>query len=322
MRAGLFAWALALSACSAGAPPTKTRAPTSPPAVATTHATDGASVRLLSVEPPSEPAPAASGAAAAEPPRASFREPIAPRSETRVVVLLYHAFNRGPQPLSVRATDFDEQLGWLEDNHVEIVSTSELVSFVHGELDLPARAAVITIDDGLASVYEHAWPVLRRRGVKFTLGLPTGTLEEPKNAPVMTWAQVNEMVASGLCELASHGHLHRSLVNLSGPKLREEIELSAELIGERTGRAPVAYFYPLGAYDAHSSRALKGAGYRAAFRASGAPIAAGSGSPYWLPRVSVFHGEGGASLSRFFANRRFLGQVSYDPKRDPKNRSR
>jgi len=260
---------------------------------------------------PVEPKPAAA---------ARFREPLAPRSTTRAIVLLYHAFNRGAQPLSVRASDFDRQLQWLHDHHVEIVSTSELVGFLAGDGQLPARVALITIDDGLKSVYEKAWPILKRRKVRFTLGIPTGMLEEPKNAPVMTWDQVREMVSSGLCEVASHGHMHRRLIGLSGRKQREELELSRELLTQRLGQVPVAYFYPLGAYDGPSAEAVRVAGYSAAFRASGAPIAAGSGSLFWLPRLSVFHGERAGPLSHYFSDR-FLGQVSYVARRDPASKN-
>jgi peptidoglycan/xylan/chitin deacetylase (PgdA/CDA1 family) len=231
------------------------------------------------------------------------------------VVFLYHAFNRGAQPLSVRTRDFDAQLAWLEDNRVDVVSTSELLDFLEGQRALPARVAVIHIDDGLASVYSKAWPILKHRNVRFSVGIPTGMLEDPKNAPVMTWEHVREMVASGLCEVASHGHMHRRLVGLTGKRQWEELELSRDLIRERIGAPPVAYFYPLGAYDSLAASAAARAGYRAAFRATGAPIAAGAGSAFWLPRVSIFHGESAGVLSHYFGPK-FLGQVRYSQKHD------
>lgn len=250
-----------------------------------------------------------------------FTEPLAPRSETRAIVLLYHAFNRGAQPLSVSTKDFDAQLAWLADNHVEIVHLSELLDFLDGKLALPARVAVVSIDDGLKSVYTKAWPILKERQVRFSLGIPTGMLEEPKNAPVMTWDQVREMVASGLCEVASHGHMHRRLTVLSGRLRAEELETSRDIIRARLGTAPSVYFYPLGAYDPVAAKAVEKAGYRAAFRATGAPIAAGAGSHFWLPRVSIFHGESAGVLSHFYGAK-FMRQVRYQEKRDPALASR
>ncbi len=274
--------------------------------------------RAVASESPSVERPEArpETAPVAAPARRAFTEPVAPRSETRAVVLLYHAFNRGAQPLSVRTRDFDAQLAWLADHQVEIVTVSELIDFLEGKLALPARVAVISIDDGLLSVYTKAWPILKARGVRFSLGIPTGMLEDPKNAPVMTWDHAREMVASGLCEVVSHGHMHRRLVALTGKRQWEELELSRDLITERIGTAPVAYYYPLGAYDPVSADAVKKAGYRAAFRATGAPIAAGSSSHFWLPRVSIFHGESAGVLSHYFGAK-FMSQIAYSARRDP-----
>ncbi len=302
-----------LVACAtpAAAPPAQA------PLAGTTDAT-APPTRAVAAEAPSlhapEREPAASPPAPLPAPR--FSSPVVPRSETRAIVLLYHAFNRGAQPLSVSTRDFDAQLAWLAENRVEVVSTSELLDFLEGSRALPERVAVISIDDGLMSVYTKAWPILKQRKVRFTLGIPTGMLEDPKNAPVMTWDQVREMVASGLCEIASHGHMHRRLVGLEGKRRWEELELSRDLIRERVGEPPVAYFYPLGAYDPPSAEAVEKAGYRAAFRATGAPIAAGAGSHFWLPRVSIFHGESAGVLAHYFRPK-FLGQVRYSARRDP-----
>ena len=81
------------------------------------------------------------------------------------------------------------------------------------------------------------------------------------------------MLASGLCEIASHGHRHRALPVLSKRLAAEELELSAEIITEQTGVRPFAYFYPMGALDAASMKSVLLAGYRAAFSAKGGPIA-------------------------------------------------
>jgi peptidoglycan/xylan/chitin deacetylase (PgdA/CDA1 family) len=237
-----------------------------------------------------------------------FVNPVVEPRETRAMVLVYHEFNRGSDKLSVKTRDFEDQLDWLEENGVEIVSVSELLDFLDGKLALPARVAVITIDDAWKSVYVHAWPILQRRKVRFTIGVPTGMLEDPKNAPVMSWDQVREMVGSGLAEVASHGHMHRALSHLSGRWLKEELELSRDLIEKRIGKKPVAYFYPLGAFNEIAGKRVKAAGYRAGFRATGAPIFLGSGSRWWLPRMGIFRGDGAWIVARFFSKKR-LAQV-------------
>ena len=222
------------------------------------------------------------------------------------MVLLYHGFDRGPDPLSVSSRRLDEQLAWLEDNQVEVVSTTELIEFLEGKRWLPARVAVITIDDGLLSTYERAWPILKRHGVRFTLGLSTRLLDEPKAGLSMTWHQVREMVDSGLCELASHGHGHRRLVGLSEKLAHEELEVSRSTIERETGRTPVAYFYPLGANDHQARRRVAAAGYRAGFTASGAPIAVNSAPRMGIPRTGIFHADGLGQFAWYFSTRNLM----------------
>ncbi len=261
----------------------------------------------VTADPVSVPAPVAES----QPAVPRFEQPLVEPEETRAVVLLYHAFDRGTAPLSVRSRNFEKQLRWLQAEKVEIVHTSELLEFLEGSRRLPKRVAVITIDDGLKSVFEKAWPILKQLSVKFTLGLPTGVMEDPKNAPVMTWDQVRVMTASGLCEIASHGHMHRRLVGLEGRRLFEELELSRQIIQRQLGSEPVAYFYPLGAYDTRSAGEVEKRGYRAGFRASGAPVALGASSSFWIPRTSVFHDDG-AHIGYYFSQR-FLSQVRAVP---------
>lgn len=237
----------------------------------------------------------------------TYREPVVLPEETRAVVLLYHAFDKGPQPLSLSSRRFAAQLDWLRENHVEIVPLSHLVEYLRGERRLPRRVAVITLDDGMLSVYAKAWPVMRERQVPFTLGIPSG-LVGAKRGRIMSWAAVREMVSSGLCEIASHGHHHRRLVGLSGKQARRELMHSREVIEQRTGTRPSAYFYPLGALDDKAAQRVEKAGYAAAFTASGAPISLGSSSHLKVPRTTIFHDDGVGRFGWFFGEQ-YLGRL-------------
>ncbi|MBX3129513.1 MAG: polysaccharide deacetylase family protein [Polyangiaceae bacterium] len=301
---------VALTSLSCGGEPARRAARSAPElrVVASDLPTTGAAAESVSG---AEPEPQAEPEPAPAPAQRALGEPLVEPERTRATVLLYHGFDRGTDPLSVSSKNFERHIEWLLASRVEIVHTSELIEFMQGKRRLSERVAVITIDDGLRSVYERAWPILQRHGVRFTIGLPTGVMEEPKNAPVMSWDQVREMVASGLCEVASHGHMHRHLPKLEGRRRFEELELSWQIIERRLGTAPVAYFYPLGAFDVRSAAEVRKVGYAAAFKATGAPIALGSSDHFWLPRASVFYADG-AHVGHFFGAR-FLGQVRARP---------
>ncbi|MEZ4232661.1 MAG: polysaccharide deacetylase family protein [Polyangiaceae bacterium] len=241
-------------------------------------------------------------------PAATFTHPVVDAHRTRAVVLLYHGFDRGSDPLSVSSSNFKQQMQWLKDNRVEVVHLSQLVSFLRGELLLPERVAVVSMDDGMSSVYHRAWPILKQLELPFSLGITTGLVEDQKRF-TMSWDQVRELYDSGLVEIASHGHRHRGLANLPRRLVDEELRTSRSLLEQRVGVSPNVYFYPLGSMDRRARELVGEAGYDAAFTATGAPIALGTSHLGEVPRTSVFYSDSMARFSYFF--RGFLRTIPH-----------
>jgi peptidoglycan/xylan/chitin deacetylase (PgdA/CDA1 family) len=236
-----------------------------------------------------------------------------PYEDTRILVLMYHAFDRGKEPLTVDGWQFERQLLWLRDNGIAIVPTSALAMFLRKEKPLPKRAAVITIDDGDKSVHAVAWPILKKLEVPFTLALPTKLMNENKKHRMLTWDQVREMVDSGLCEVASHGHEHKSIVHFSNEQAVRQLETSRDILEKETGQRPIAFVYPLGAFDARTSALVEKVGYSMAFKASGAPIGMDCCDPYALPRMGIVHQDTVWSLGWYFSPS-FLGRMTRLPR--------
>jgi peptidoglycan/xylan/chitin deacetylase (PgdA/CDA1 family) len=98
-------------------------------------------------------------------------------------VLMYHAVE--PQESDyVRGLDihteprrFSEHLEFLA-RHYHVIPLAELESGCPGD-----RAAVITFDDGFRSVYVHAWPMLRDRGLPATCYLVSDVIEGLSSRP-------------------------------------------------------------------------------------------------------------------------------------------
>jgi peptidoglycan/xylan/chitin deacetylase (PgdA/CDA1 family) len=221
------------------------------------------------------------------------------RADTRAVVLLYHLFGAAmTSAQSVSPESFDEQLTWLAAQHVEIITAAELESFLDGAITLPARVAVITLDDGHVSTFARAYPILKKHDARFTLALNTEAIEGHRPEAV-TWDNVNEMRASGLCELASHSHIHGHMERLTAASNRRELTLSREIIEQRTGVRAETFVFPFGGHDQRVMALVKEAGYRAAF-------AVGTGrvrldSPRWaLPRKGVLRSTTLSDLAVLF----------------------
>lgn len=231
----------------------------------------------------------------------NFSQPLANPEDTRALVLMYHAFDRGSADLTVDGWQFDRQLTWLRNNQIEIVSTSEVVRFLRGEQKLPARVAVVTIDDGDKSVYGVAWPILKRHAALFTLALPTKLMNENKKHRMLTWDQVREMVDSGLCEVASHGHEHKSIIHFSNDSAARELQTSRDILEKETGQRPIAFFYPLGAFDDRTAAIVEKVGYHAAFKATGAPVGLDCCNLFAIPRVGIVHRDTTWTLGFYYS---------------------
>ena len=126
-----------------------------------------------------------------------------------VPILCYHRLGGGNSKMVVSPSNFEAQMAWLARNGYRVVRLADLAGFLAGERPLPQRAVVITFDDGYESVYRHAFPVLKKYGLPATAFVYTDFLG---GGDALTWAQMQEMQASGLVDIQSHSKSHRNLI--------------------------------------------------------------------------------------------------------------
>lgn len=185
-------------------------------------------------------------------PRAAVKRALAALPSGRptgAVVLIYHRVGGGSSDeRDVTARGFADQLDLLGDRRV--VHLDDAVDAVRAGSSEPG--VVLTFDDGFADVYHHAWPELARRGLPFTLYLTTayvgramhwdGSTAQDTAGPGLSWAQVQEMAASGLCRVENHTHTHVRPDLLS----TEELDRCSDLVEDRTGRRPRHFAFTWG----------------------------------------------------------------------------
>lgn len=233
---------------------------------------------------------AADGDAPVLPAAPRFTRPLVARDRTRIVVLEYHGFgfSKTNDPAVLEPGDFRAQLEWLEKADVEIVRTSDVIDFYKGEIDLPELVAVIMIDDSLSSAKKYAFPELSKRKIPFTLALNTKVIEVG-DPLVLQWTEVREMIDSGLCEVASHSHVHGYMDKMTDEQNQRELDLSRQLIEQKAGVRPRAFVYPFGSVSVHVQRLTEEAGYELGFAARG-PVAKADSPRYNVPRTGIFRG--------------------------------
>ena len=176
--------------------------------------------------------------------RAGRRAPAA-----GATLLIYHRIGGGsPDELDLPTAGFERQLDVLASHDVVSLDTA-LDRLDAGDAQ---PSVVITFDDGFDDVHARAWPLLRERGLPFTVYLASGFVGETmlwegstakgESGRGMTWDQLGELVASGLCTIGNHTHGHVQ------PEVLAEVDLDdcTDTIERHLGVTPRHFTYPWG----------------------------------------------------------------------------
>ena len=187
-----------------------------------------------------------------------------------VPILTYHRFAENcSSPLCMPAKTFELQMRYLKENGYHVITAEDLVAFLEYRRGIPQKSVLITMDDGYRSVYNIAYPILKKYGFKATLFIYTSFVGVSKMA--ITWDQLKEMKASGFT-IGSHTIYHSDLTNPKAgeseqehiARLREELNGSKKIIDRKLGQNTYFLAYPFGYYDQRSIQMAKAAGYKLA----------------------------------------------------------
>lgn len=190
-----------------------------------------------------------------------------------LLVLCYHGVSPDwPSALAVEPDEFGAHLEILVRRGYRGATFSDAINErVRG------RVAVVTFDDGLLSVWQHARPVLAAHGWPATVFVPTayaahgalttwGGNELWADTPwiedlrCMGWDELRGLAGEGW-ELGSHSHTHPDLAAIGDDALAEELERSRAEVEKRSGGPCRTIAYPYGSVDARVMRAAHAAGY-------------------------------------------------------------
>lgn len=265
-----------------------------------------------------------------------------------LLVLSYHDIREDvlakgdPDIYAISTQNFAAHLDWINGNGYIPVSMADVVAASRGERALPDKAVLLTFDDGLRSAYTHAFPLLRAYGYPALVAPVTGWVDLPADRTVhygprrpfgrddfLTWAQLREMRASGLVEIASHTHaMHEGIIaNPQGnempsvvtrrylpatgayetaeaylARIRGDLDASAVAIELGTGQRPRAVVWPYAAYSDHTNRIAESLGMNVSFDLEGAQQAVGpetgsAGSLHGLARLLVYNNPTAGELA-------------------------
>jgi len=177
--------------------------------------------------------------------------------ESQAVVLMYHHFGVDKYPsTNIRLAQFDAHLDYLAQAEYQVWPLAKVVDYVRRQKSFPGRVVAITIDDAYQSVFDEAYPRLRKRGWPFTVFVATDGVDRHFQA-YMNWQQMREMQQHGASfenHSATHDYLIRRQTNETAEqwhkRMKNDIARAQQRIKTELGKAPVFFAYPYGEYNA------------------------------------------------------------------------
>lgn len=203
-------------------------------------------------------------------------EPMAGFQE--VSILCYHSIGGDASETTVTPESFERHLRMIEKSGAIFVSTSEIISWLNGTSSPPRRAVALTFDDGYRDFLSTALPILERHGAPATLFV-TGDGEQSRpllenDIPLLSDTQIEALREHPLVTIGYHSLAHARLSHLDDASLEREC---APRFGAKL------FAYPGGNYDERSLKAVRTAGYQAAFSIKRGLVTLES-AMYLLPR--------------------------------------
>lgn len=194
--------------------------------------------------------------------------PTVPKSTdgmaTSIAVLNYHFFydktyETCNESICLEINNFRKQLQYLKDNGFKTLTMEEFRAWMYGEISLPEKSVLLTIDDGALGTNTHLIKLLEEYDMHATLFLITA------------WWPKEKYLSNNL-EIESHGHdIHnegwcsgvtrgaRGLC-ISSDELLTDLNKSIEILGTNK-----AFCFPFYAYNNSAIETVKNAGFKLAF---------------------------------------------------------
>jgi peptidoglycan/xylan/chitin deacetylase (PgdA/CDA1 family) len=189
---------------------------------------------------------------------------------------------------------FTSQMQWFQENEYYAVNGKELVGFLDGTLNLPARAVILTTDSGNTSTKSlpRMLDVLAKTGMHFHSFILTGNMDAEESAGCtddICWQLFREAASSGSFSIGCHSETHRDFALATSDEGLNELKMSKQKIEDRLGVTVTSLSWPYESCPAWENK-LAEIGFKAAFGGRSrtlleCAVYKGDSLPYCLPRI-------------------------------------
>lgn len=210
------------------------------------------------------------------------KPPTMPSTQSVVFLLYHHIDTTTPAVTSTTPAQFAAHLAYLKQHDYQVISISQALAGIYQDKRLPQKSVVITFDDGYQSIYQHAWPLLKRYNYPFTVFIDTHSVPE-QSGLMMSWQQLKTMKQAGVT-IANHSKNHQHMIGLSKQQLQYELLAAQAELTEHLGATEPLFAYPYGEFDQRLVEVLAAHNFYGFSQVSGA--ASYYNAPQAIPRFS------------------------------------
>ena len=179
-------------------------------------------------------------------------------------VIMYHRFGESKFPTTnIKIEQFLEHINELLKPKYDVIDINDALKAINNVKLVKDRSVVITIDDAYSSVFQHAWPILKKHSLPFTLFVSTDVIDN-KIPGYMSWEEIRILRDNGIT-IGSQTKSHPHMYNLNKDQIIYELSKSNDRFIEEIGSKPKIFAYPYGEYNLDILEKVKEQGFMAAF---------------------------------------------------------
>lgn len=188
-------------------------------------------------------------------------------TQTKVPIFMYHYvrdMKRQPDVLgwnlSINTADFEKQMKYLSDEGYETIHLEDLQ-----ERLVPAKAVVLSFDNGTEDFYTTALPILKKYDLVASVSVIASKVGQ---ANYMTAEQIEECEDSGM-EIISNSFEDVNLSYFDVTGIRNQVTKSKAFFDEVLDLEVESFVYPAGKYDSRVVKILSEEGFKVGLTTQG-----------------------------------------------------
>jgi len=184
----------------------------------------------------------------------------APTVNGAVILQYHHISDKTPPSTSTTPSKFAEHLTLIEQQGFTVKSLPWVLEQLQHKKPLPNKTVAITFDDGYLSIYDAAFPLLKKRNWPFTIFISPEPIDKGFG-DALNWDQLREMQEAGATianHSFQHNHLLKRVTNDKGEtesqtewlaRTKKDILDTEQRLLEKLGTSHKLIAYPYGEYN-------------------------------------------------------------------------